>query len=175
MTLREMREADLHLVEGWLHRPHVARWYLQGSSLDYEIEDCRKSLRGEQPTHLYVAEFDGAPIGWCQWYRCDDYPDHAAALGASAGDVGIDYAIGDPQQIGVGRGTELIAALVALVRGVDPTAGIIVDPDAANVASRRVLEKNCFELLDERPVPTEAVTPTANYRLAPTRQAAPTG
>jgi RimJ/RimL family protein N-acetyltransferase len=171
VVLREMTEADLRLVEIWLERPHVARWYLQGTTLEQELEECRESLEGRQPTHLYVAEFDGAPIGWCQWYRCDDYPDHAAAVGAEVGDVGIDYAIGEPEQIGIGRGTELIAALVALVRAVDPSAGFVTDPDATNLASRRVLEKNGFELLGERPVPTEAVTaPMAVYRLG-----APTG
>ncbi len=170
VTLRQMRETDLRLVEGWLHQPHVARWWLQGTTLEQEIAECRESIRGEQPTHLCVAELGEGktPIGWCQWYRCDDYPDHAAAVGASAGDVGIDYAIGEPGQIGIGRGTELIAALVSLVRDVDPLAGFVADPDAANHASRRVLEKNGFELLAERPVASEPVSaPMAIYRLAP--------
>lgn len=168
VTLRQMREADLQLVEGWLLERHVARWYLQGTTLEQELADCRESLRGEQPTHLYVVEDDGQPIGWCQWYRCDDYPEHAAAVGADAGDVGIDYAIGEPSQVGIGRGTELVAALVALVRAVDPSAGLIADPDATNLGSRRVLEKNGFVMVGEHPVPTEAVTsPMAIYRLAP--------
>jgi aminoglycoside 6'-N-acetyltransferase len=168
VTLRQMREADLQLVEGWLRQPHVARWYLQGTTLEDELGDCRASLRGTQPTHLFVVELDGDPIGWCQWYRCDDYPDHAAAVGAEVGDVGIDYAIGEPSQVRVGRGTELVAALVALVHGIEPSAGLIADPDATNVGSRRVLEKNGFVLIGERPVPTEAVTaPMAIYRLAP--------
>jgi aminoglycoside 6'-N-acetyltransferase len=178
--LREMHEADLHLVDGWLRRPHVARWYLDGSTHEQELEDCRKSIAGEQPTHLYVVENEGRPIGWCQWYRCDDYPDHAVAVGAAVGDVGIDYAIGEPTDVGIGRGTELVEALVSLVRAVDPSAGVIVDPDAANLASRRVLEKNGFELLAERPVPSEAVdTPMAIYRLPSfrdrSRRAAPAG
>ena len=53
------------------------------------------------------------------------------------------------------------------MRSIDPSAGLIADPDATNVGSRRVLEKNGFVLIDERPVPTEAVTaPMAIYRLA---------
>jgi aminoglycoside 6'-N-acetyltransferase len=166
VVLREMGEGDLELVEGWLVEPHVARWYLDGTTLEDELRDCKESLAGAQPTHLYVAEDDGRPIGWCQWYRCDDYPDHAAGVGAVDGDIGIDYAIGDPRLIGVGRGTELIAALVELVRRVHPGAGVIADPDAANVASRRVLERNGFELVDERLVPSEPVAgPMAVYRL----------
>ena len=171
VTLRPMGEVDLQLVEGWLQEPHVARWYLQGTTLEEELADCRESLRGRHSTHLYVVEDEGRPIGWCQWYRCDDYPDHAAAVGADVGDVGIDYAIGEPSQIRVGRGTELVATLVALVRGIHPSAGLIADPDATNAGSRRILEKNGFVLIGERPVPTEAVNaPMAIYRLA-----APTG
>jgi aminoglycoside 6'-N-acetyltransferase len=167
VTLRPMGEVDLQLVAGWLQEPHVARWYLQGTTLDEELADCLESLKGKHPTHLYVVEHEGRPIGWCQWYRCDDYPDHAAAVGADVGDVGIDYAIGETGQVRVGRGTELIAALVALVRGIDPSAGLLADPDATNVGSRRVLEKNGFVLIGERPVQTEAVTaPMAIYRLA---------
>jgi aminoglycoside 6'-N-acetyltransferase len=170
VALREMHKADLHLVDGWLHEPHVARWYLQGTTREQELQDCRESIAGVHPTHLYVVEDKGRPIGWCQWYRCDDYPDHATAVGASAGDVGIDYAIGEPHKTGLGRGTELIAALVSLVRVIDPLAGVIADPDAANLASRRVLEKNGFELLGERPVPSEAVNaPMAIYRLSALR------
>ena len=168
LGLREMTETDLPLVEGWLGEPHVARWYLDGSTLERELAECRRSLAAAHPTHLYVVEEDGWPIGWCQWYRCDDYPDHAAAVGASAGDVGIDYAIGDPSKIGIGSGTELIGALVALIAEFDPSVGVIADPDAANLASRGVLERNGFELLGERPLPSEAVsTPMAIYRLAP--------
>jgi RimJ/RimL family protein N-acetyltransferase len=167
VTLRQMGEADLQLVGSWLQEPHVAPWYLQGTTLEEELADCHESLRGAHPTHLYVVEDEGCPIGWCQWYRCDDYPDHAAAVAADVGDVGIDYAIGEPSQVRVGRGTELIAALIALVRGIDPSARLIADPDATNVGSRRVLEKNGFVLIGERPVPTEAVTaPMAIYRLA---------
>ena len=180
LALREMEDADLRLVDRWLSEPHVARWYLQGTTKEQELRECRDSLAGEEPTHLYVVEDDGHLIGWCQWYRCDDYPEHAAAVGAQVGDVGIDYAIGEPHLVGTGRGTELVAALVSLVRAVDPSAGFVADPDAANLASRRVLEKNGFELLGERPVPSEAVTaPMAIYRLAAlknrSRRGAPVG
>jgi RimJ/RimL family protein N-acetyltransferase len=43
---------------------------------------------------------------------------------------------------------------------------MLVGPDAANTASRRVLEKNGFELLEIRPVATEpSDAPIAIYRL----------
>jgi predicted acetyltransferase len=46
---------------------------------------------------------------------------------------------------------------------------MLVGPDAANTASRRVLEKNGFELVEIRPVATEpSDAPIAIYRLAAT-------
>jgi hypothetical protein len=65
-----------------------------------------------------------------------------------------------------GVGTTLIATLVTEIRRRHPAAGILADPDAANMASRRVLEKNGFHLTAVRPVATEASNaPMAIYRL----------
>lgn len=166
LTLRRMNPADLDFVRTWLSTPEVARWYLVGSTIADELADLRRCILGEEPTEVLVVAERDKPIGWCQWYLCRDYPDHAAAVGAEADDVGIDYAIGDPAHWGHGVGTALIAALVAHIRQWHPHAGVIADPEASNVASRRVLEKNGFQLLGERPVvsdPTPA--PMAIYRL----------
>lgn len=163
-----MRPDDLELVRNWLGMPHVARWYLAGSTLEHELDELRQCIAGEQPTHALVVLEHGRPIGWCQWYLCSDYPDYAADVGAGPGDVGIDYAIGDPARTGKGVGTSLIAALIAHVRQRHPAAGLIADPEATNLASRRVLEKNGFELVREGSVPSEPTTaPMAIYRLGP--------
>ncbi len=163
-----MDERDLVLVEGWLQAAHVARWYLQSTTVDEELDDVRASLALESPTHLLVVEEDERPIGWCQWYRCDDYPEHALGVGAASGDVGIDYAIGEADAVGRGCGTAMIASLVELLRQDLPGGGLIADPDADNWASRRVLEKNVFVLVAERSVPSEATDgPMAIYRLPP--------
>lgn len=167
-SLRAMAPPDLELIAEWLPQPHVARWYLAGSTIEREIGDLRRCACGEEPTHALTVLVDGRPVGWCQWYRCDDYPDHAAGVEAAPGDVGIDYAIGDPACIGRGVGTALIAALVDHVRRKHALAGVVADPDAANLASRRVLEKNGFMLVKEGPIRTEPTDATlAVYRLPP--------
>ena len=174
LSLRHMEPADLVVVRDWLQEPHVARWFLAGSTPDREIDDLRECLAGTEPTEALVVLDDGRLIGWCQWYRCDSYPDHAASVVAARGDVGIDYAIGDPARVGHGIGTTLVATLVTHIRQRHPNAGVIADPEAANVASRRVLERNGFELLAERPVPSEPIdAPMAIYRLPPGRAGHP--
>jgi aminoglycoside 6'-N-acetyltransferase len=166
IELRDLVHGDLVLVEGWLRESHVSRWFLAGSSAEDELRDLRDSVVGAQPTRLLLALDGGQPVGWCQWYRCADYPVWAADAGAVAGDIGIDYAVGDPARVGRGLGTDLVAALVRQVRGQYPAAGIIAGPEAANIASRRVLEKNGFAFLDERSLASEpSPAPIAIYRL----------
>jgi RimJ/RimL family protein N-acetyltransferase len=168
VTLRPMRVNDLALVERWLGEPHVAHWYLAGSSLEAELEDMRLSVAAGSGTHMLVVLHDGQPVGWCQWYLCSVDPEWAADMGAEPDDVGVDYAIGEPGRVGAGVGTELIAALVRLVRGARPGCGIVADPDEQNAASRRVLEKNGFELVAVKAMASEPTDdPMAVYRLAP--------
>ncbi len=163
-----MTDADLSDVESWLHEPHVERWWVPDTTVAAEVEEYRRRVVGEGDTAtvMLVITEDGAPIGWCQWYRWDAYPDEAEAMGALAREVGIDYAIGEPGAVGRGLGTEMVAALVAEVRRQHRGAGVLVDPDAANRASRRVLERNGFDLVAVRPVACEPTdNPMAIYRL----------
>jgi hypothetical protein len=58
------------------------------------------------------------------------------------------------------------------VRQTAPSAGLITDPEASNIASRRVLEKNGFRLLDLRRMTFEhSAAPMAGYRLPPPGEA----
>ncbi len=162
-----MRGEDLALVEHWLSEPHVARWYLAGSTLEQEIGDVRDSVEGRQPVHALVAFHGESAIGWCQWYLCAVDPAWAADVAAGPGDVGIDYAIAVPELVGHGVGTQLVGDLVRLVRAQHPGCAVLADPDERNTASRRVLEKNGFELVAVRSLPSEPTDdPVAIYRLA---------
>lgn len=164
--LRPLGVADLDAVRAWLGDPGVARWFLASSTVDDELGDLRRCILGEEATEALLVTWEGEAIGWCQWYLCRDYPDHADGVGAQVDDVGIDYAIGDAHHRGRGLGTLLIGTLVAHVRARHPGAGIVADPEASNVASRRVLERNGFVLVDERVVPSErSPSVMAVYRL----------
>ncbi len=168
VDLRPMAREDLNLVRRWLAEPGVARWFLAGSSVEVELADLQRAVEGEEPTEVLLASRDGRPVGWCQWYRCSDYPDHAAGVGADRGDVGIDYAIGEVGERGRGVGTALVAALVDHIRRLHPAAGITAYPQASNAGSRAVLERNGFVLVDERQVPSEPTRDImAIYRLPP--------
>jgi aminoglycoside 6'-N-acetyltransferase len=171
VSLRPMQPADLDLVAGWLADPEVARWYLTGSTIADEIEELMGCVSGADPTTALIVLLEGEPVGWCQWYLCSAYPEHADGVGAGPGDVGIDYAIGDRTRRGHGLGTALIVELVAQVRRSHPGSAIFADPQASNLGSRRVLEKNGFRLVAERPLPSEPTdAPMAVYHLAASRR-----
>jgi aminoglycoside 6'-N-acetyltransferase len=168
LALRPMTEADLPTVAGWLAEPHVARWWTPGTTAEAQLHKYRERIRGAGATAMLMASVEGRPVGWGQWYRWADYPAAAHAMQALEGEAGIDYAIADPTAVGHGLGTGLVAALVQEVRRCTGQVGLLAAPDATNVASRRVLEKNGFHLVSIRPVAAEpSQAPMTIYRLAP--------
>ncbi len=169
VTLRPMALADLAKVGAWLRAPHVARWWTPESTAERALEELRLRLveGAGSATKLCMVLIDGEPAGWCQWYRWGDYPDEAKAMDVRDDEVGADYAIGVTGLLGRGFGTAMIAALVAEVRRHHPGAGLVIAPEAANIPSRRILEKNGFRLESVRALATEPHDrPMAVYRLA---------
>ena len=163
-----MSEADLPTVAGWLAEAHVARWWTPDTTAEAQLHKYRERIAAGGATTMLMASVEGRPVGWGQWYRWADYPAAAQAMQALDREAGIDYAIGDPTAVGHGIGTELVAALIHEVCRCTGPVGLLVAPDATNTASRRVLEKNAFELVAIRPVATEpSDAPMAIYRLAP--------
>jgi aminoglycoside 6'-N-acetyltransferase len=166
LALQDMEPNDLAMVARWLVEPHVARWYLAGSSVEEEVDSLRQSVVGAERVHALLVLNDGVAIGWCQWYDCDVDPEWAADMGAGPRDVGVDYAIGEPDFVGRGLGTALVSTLVRRVRSEHPDVAFVSDPDARNLASRRVLEKNGFQLVKIAAFASEPTDdPMAVYRL----------
>jgi aminoglycoside 6'-N-acetyltransferase len=164
VTVRRMTAADLPMIGRWLLEPHVSRWW--SADPDDQLAEFDAAIAGRDPAYVLVVEDDRRPVGWAQWYRWADSPDEAPDYGATEHDFGIDYGIGEPADVGRGVGTELIAVLVQQVRQARPRAPILVAVATPNAASRRVLEKNGFALVDERIIESEPGDgPTALYRL----------
>ncbi|MEO7261183.1 MAG: GNAT family N-acetyltransferase [Jatrophihabitantaceae bacterium] len=168
IRLRPLTPADLPLLSQWFSAAHVERWWHESSDLAEIRSEYLPSIEGSEPSHVLIAELPAGPFGLAQWYRWSDYPDHAHSLGADPDEAGFDYLIGSPDLCGRGIGTRLITALVKHIRERDATvAGFVVDPEVANAASRRILEKNGFELIAVKEIPDpdgHPIGPTAIYR-----------
>ena len=167
LAFRPLTEPDLPLLAEWIARPHVARWWYEPVGAAAVRAEYLPCIRGTEPTHALLAHLDGIEVGFAQWYRWADYPEHAGKLGAADDEAGIDYLLADSARCGQGVGTRLVGALIEQIRQAWPAVGgLVVDPEHSNRASCRVLEKNGFRLV--RVVQLEAdghpQGPTAVYR-----------
>jgi len=145
LRFRPMTEADLPLVREWLLRPHVRRWWDDGSEPDFpegSIRERRMAIRSEDPTEHFIVELDARPIGDIQSYRTTDHPDYIAEIGIDEPAIGIDVYIGEPELIGRGLGPELIRRFlrdVAFPRYQVDLA--LIGPTRSNAAAIRAYEK----------------------------------
>jgi aminoglycoside 6'-N-acetyltransferase len=169
VSLPAMTADDLPLVVTRLARPHVTRWWYESPTLEQAQAKYLPRFSGAEPTHMLTVLEAGAPIGLVQWYRWDDYASERDRYRIGAGELGIDYTIGEPVACHRGLGTELVGRLLKLLHGLfPPGTPVSVTPEAANRPSCRILEKNGFALVEVlRAEPGEGIHPegpTARYR-----------
>jgi hypothetical protein len=108
ISFRSLERSDFPLLQDWLSAPHVAVWW--NERIDPVSVEAKYGPRvdGTEPTHVFVVEQEGTPIGWIQWYLWADYPEHARQVGAEPGSAGIDLAIGKLEMTGLGLGPAAI-------------------------------------------------------------------
>jgi aminoglycoside 6'-N-acetyltransferase len=135
---------DFPRVARWLHEPHVDAWWRQPLDLEGVEAKLGPRVDGREPTRMHLIRLDGDPIGWIQWYRWADYPEHAARLGAGERTAGLDLAIGDVSAIGRGVGTRVIVTFVRRVFDEPDIAAIVCDPEEANRRSVRAFARAGF-------------------------------
>lgn len=146
LTLRPLFENDVALVERWLYMPHVAEWYKHPGDWMNELRERHDKF--SFITH-FIAEYEGMPIGFCQYYDTffaqehevwDDEPD----IGENQGEVfSIDYLIGEPKYLKRGFGKEMILQMLEMIQKLGAKA-VIVEPEKENTASNRALETSGF-------------------------------
>lgn len=149
ISFRPLSRSDFPLLQEWLCAPHVAAWWHE--PLDAPGVEAKYGPRvdGAEPTHVFVIEGDGRPVGWIQWYRWSDYPEHARQLGAELASAGIDLAIGELAMTGRGFGPAAICQFVReIVFANTSVSAVITDPEEANARSLRAFEKAGFTLMN---------------------------
>jgi aminoglycoside 6'-N-acetyltransferase len=148
---RPLAAGDLARLTGWLNQPHVTRFW-QGPRDPAAVRaHYGPRIDGTEAVHCLVVSWRGRDCGMFQHYRCEVDPAWSGRVGASPGDAGIDYLIGERSLIGRGLGPIMLAAFLDQHVLVDPAVtGIRVDIDAANLRSRRALEKLGFNRVPER-------------------------
>ncbi|WP_422647258.1 GNAT family N-acetyltransferase [Actinoalloteichus caeruleus] len=136
LEFRRNRHDDLRLIQTWLRRPHVARYWVHDTS-DAGVErDFAGSLRGTEPSEDFLVLWGGSPIGFAQRCRIHDYPEGHRELielvDVPSDALTIDYFIGEPELLGRGLGTLLIEAFTELCWRDHPEASAIIVPVATS-------------------------------------------
>jgi aminoglycoside 6'-N-acetyltransferase len=135
---------DLPMLGVWLERPHVAEWW---DDVDDKLAEIREALT-DPATQPFIVELDGRPIGYIQCYDPHLEEDHPYR-DQPKGTLGIDQFIGEPELVGVGHGSRLVAAFVeGLFR--QGAARVIIDPDPRNGRAIRAYQKAGFKPFDSR-------------------------
>ncbi len=128
-----------------MRTPHVGRWWKDPLTVEEFEAEYGPCIDGTDSTEPFVVALGARDIGFIQGYHLADHPDHERLVGVP-GAIGIDYFIGDPDLIGRGIGTRLIGEFISTVirRKHPDVEKVVADPEVANEASCRVLEKNGF-------------------------------
>lgn len=148
--LELLGDNDISLVEVWLNKEHVKRWY-EIPSLGIAIDDWLTEIKERNGDFRWItyliALWQGRPIGFCQYYKCVDSDEDYGTLPLT-GSYGIDYLIGEESYLGKGLGKRMITFLVDKIFAFPDAQRVTADIDNENKASRKVLLSCGFVLLD---------------------------
>lgn len=141
IALREMEDTDLNLFKKWVYAPHVAKWYEEPLSWIDEIEKRKGEFNW---IHHFIAEYDGIPVGFCQYYEYKRSGETWHGDAEVEGAYSIDYMIGDPNFLGRGLSKTIVNELIAKIRLHPDANRVIVQPEPENVRSCGLLLSSGF-------------------------------
>ena len=144
ISFRPLQRSDFPLLQEWLAAPHVAVWWNERPDPASVEAKYGPRVDGSEPTHVFVIERQGRPVGWIQWYLWADYPEHARQLGAIPSSAGMDLAIGEAAMTGFGLGPVAIREAARLIFSDDAVSAVVTDPEENNLRSLRAFEKAGF-------------------------------
>jgi aminoglycoside 6'-N-acetyltransferase len=149
ISFRELGRSDFPLLQKWLAAPHVAVWWNERFDLKSLEAKYGPAIDRNEPIHVYLIQSEGVPIGWIQWYRWRDFPEHAAQVGADPMSAGIDLAIGEIEMTGRGLGPVVIREFGAnYIFTNGDVCAIVADPATRNTRSVRAFRKAGFNTVD---------------------------
>jgi RimJ/RimL family protein N-acetyltransferase len=146
LKLRMLNNGDLQLIENWLNKAHIKKWYEVPGLCS--IDDWLSEIKGRNDEFRFITHFialwEERPIGFCQYYKCMDVEEDWYGDIALCGTYSIDYLIGEETYLGKGIGKSIVALLVKEIFSLTDSERIIVQPDGENKASCNSLLSNGF-------------------------------
>ena len=149
LQLQPLTDDDIPLFKKWLYLPHVEKWYHDPLDWIYEVESRKDEFSF---LNHFIANIDGKPIGFCQYYEyCKSGEVWHGNLDI-AGVYSIDYMIGEPAYLGKGCGKKMLELLLQKIKAQADAKTVIVQPELENKASCNVLKSLGFEFDDTNEV-----------------------
>jgi|SRR5579884_3877476 len=157
ITFRPLQHSDFARLQKWLAAPHVAVWWNERFEMPAVEAKYGAGIDGRKPMHFYVIEHRGTAIGFIQWYRWRDFPEHAERLGADTSSAGVDLAIGEIEMTGRGLGPVIIRDFATTYIFVsNDIRSIVADPATTNARSVTAFRKAGFSVVGTVRHPREA-------------------
>ncbi len=143
-TFRDVAREDFPLLARWLAEPHIAKWW---GEVGEELAGIEYSMTSVE-TRPMIAELDGRPIAYLQYYDPHLEEDHPYQ-DQPKGTLGIDISIGNAELVGIGHGSAIIRQLTSELFE-NGAKRIVIDPDPKNAQAIRAYEKAGFRYVDTR-------------------------
>jgi aminoglycoside 6'-N-acetyltransferase len=141
---RAVTQKDMPLLAAWLAETHVREWW---GDPDKGIAEIRQAME-EVSVEPLIVELDGRPVAYLQSYDPHLEDDHPYADQPFV-TLGIDISIGEPDLLGKGHGSAIIAQFAEQLFE-EGAPRLIIDPDPTNVRAIRAYEKAGFRAFDTR-------------------------
>lgn len=143
IEFRPLTSDDLPLVEEWLRREHVARWWRD--DIGESLAEYRAALAGAEPTEHHMVVLDGRVAGMIQTYLVSDYPEWEEVVHVGPGVAGVDILIGELELVGQGLGPRILAQYASeVIFARLETHAVVATVEEPNRRSWRAFEKAGF-------------------------------
>ncbi|MDR1629223.1 MAG: acetyltransferase [Oscillospiraceae bacterium] len=141
LALRPLEDKDIPLLNEWLHKPYILKWYEDPKAWMDEMEQRNGAFSFIR--HFMVTD-EATPVGFCQYYDCCDAGEDWYSAAVPGEMFSIDYLIGEERYLGRGCGKQIIRLLLEEVRGHTHAKEVVVQPEEENGASCDILLANGF-------------------------------
>jgi aminoglycoside 6'-N-acetyltransferase len=140
---------DYTLMVRWLNEPHVCEWWDYDEppmTLEQAVADYRECTLPGGSTTACIIEYDGRPIGYCQFYPWSDEVDSAREIGfePQPGWWGLDIFIGEPELTGQGLGARASILLSKYLKKNHGAAAVALTTSVENKRAIGAYEKAGF-------------------------------
>ena len=117
IQFREVESKDFKKIHKWLNEKHVREFFQpEEINLEQVISKYQPRLDKKHPTKMHMALLDDDTFAYLQSYRIIDFPEYSRTIEEVRG-FGIDYFIGEPQNINRGLGSLMINSYVTFLAG----------------------------------------------------------